>query len=116
MDLMTISAWALWLVCVTLTLVLYIRVDVRDWGMVGMTTVLFGASVLTTRTMLRMYDLDYGGEGSLYAWRLLVIIGAPLAVAGYAAGVLRDPPPTRQIVGRLSVLLAVLIATAIWWW
>src|SRR5690606_36772959 len=59
MMLAEVSAWALWVATITLTLILYLRVKLHDWGMVGLTICLFGASVLTTRTMLRLYHLEY---------------------------------------------------------
>lgn len=105
---MDLSAWALWVVSVTLTLTVYLRVDPHDWGMVGLTIFLFGASVLTTRTMLRLYELEYGGDSSLYAWRGLVIVGGPVALAGFLAGWRRDPPPRGQVVRRLVVLAVIL--------
>src|SRR5690606_40669481 len=75
-----VSVWALWVATVTLTLILYLRVKLHDWGMVGLTIFLFGASVLTTRAILRQYDLEYGGDSSLYAWRIFVLIGTPIAI------------------------------------
>lgn len=104
-----VSAWALWVATITLTLILYLRVKLHDWGMVGLTIFLFGASVLTTRTMLRQYDLEYGGDSSLYAWRILVLIGTPIAITGYVVGWKNNPPPRRQVLTRLAVLIVALL-------
>ena len=104
-----VSVWALWIATITLTLILYLRVKLHDWGMVGLTIFLFGASVLTTRTMLRQYDLEYGGDSSLYAWRILVLIGTPIAITGYVVGWKNNPPPRRQVLTRLAVLIVALL-------
>lgn len=108
MNIAELSVWALWAVVVTLTLVLYLRVDVHDWGMVGLVIVLMGATTLVSRSLLRYYGwLDMDHE-TLFLWRALVLIGAPLAIAGYIAGLWRDPPPARQIVSRI-VALAIVV-------
>lgn len=104
MPVAELAVWAMWGVTVTLALVLYIRVDIHDWGMVGMTIFLFGAAVLLSRSLLRYYGQDDGGPVVLASWRALVLIGAPVAITGYLLGLFREPPPWRQVVGRLAVL------------
>lgn len=103
-----LAVWALWAVVVTLTLVLYLRVNVHDWGMVGLVIVLMGATTLVTRSLLRYYGWLEIDHETLFLWRALVLIGAPLAIAGYIAGLWRDPPPARQIVRRIVVLTIVV--------
>lgn len=110
MSMGELSAWALWAVIVTLTLVLYLRVDIHDWGMVGLVIVLFGATTLVTRSLLHYYGLLGIGNETPFLWRALVLIGAPLAISGYIAGLWRDPPPLRQIVVRLVALAVVVTA------
>lgn len=79
--------------------------------------VLFGLSTLLTRSILMTYGLLDVEDETLFLWRVLVLIGAPLAISGYIAGLWRDPPPVRQIVIRLGILAvataipAVLVAT-----
>lgn len=113
MDWSVLSAWAMWLVVTILTLVLYLRVDTNDWGMVGLTTFLAGGCVLLTRSLLYAYGHDVWRGELLVIWRLLVLVGAPVATAGLLAGVLREPPPRRQIVERLVLLIVAIAITVV---
>lgn len=114
MSIDELSLLILWLVVSVLTLVLYLRVHVRDWGMMGLVLVMMGLTTLVTRSVLIEYDVLNDGHPSYVLWRTLVIIGAPFAIAGFAAGVWRDPPPVRQVVARLSFLFVfVVVLTAL---
>lgn len=106
-----IAVWALTLATLTLTVVLYIRVDIHDWGMVGFTVMMFGASVLLVRWVVKMHG--WGDADELYVvWRLLVLIGTPFALTGYVLGMVREPPPMRQVLCRLA-LLVVIVTVAV---
>ena len=108
-----VSAWALWAVITVLALVLYIRVDLHDWGMVGFTIFTMGACVLLSRSLLAWYGHDVWRGELLVIWRTLVLVGAPVATAGFIAGMLREPPPRRQVVIRLALLALVAVAITV---
>jgi hypothetical protein len=102
--------WTLWAFIVVLFLVLYLRVDWHDWGAVGMTGVMFAATVLLSRSLLRNYGYQlYVGE-MLVLWRVLVLIFAPMAVLGFGIGLVRNPVPPGQIARRLAALAVALVA------
>lgn len=108
---MTVSEIAIWLIAVLvvmLTLVLYIRVDLHDWGMVGFTAFMFGISVLMVRVILRSEGWVGDSPDLIIVWRLFVILGAPVALAGYILGIKRKTPPARQVARRLLVMAAVI--------
>lgn len=113
MSMGEVAAWSLWAVVTVLALILYLRVDIHDWGMVGFTVFVAGACVLLSRSLLAWYGHDIWRAELLVIWRGLVLIGAPVAIAGYVAGIVRDPPPRRQIVTRLALLAVVTMATTI---
>lgn len=109
-----VAMWVLTIAVLTLTVVLYVRVDIHDWGMVGFTAMLFGASVLLIRWVMAVYALGHADDELQLLWRLLVLIGAPFALAGYILGLFREPPPVRQVALRLAVLIGV-VALLAWW-
>ncbi len=113
MQMGEIVVWLLTIVFCAMTLVLYIRVDIHDWGMVGFTVLLFGCSVLLVRAVLHMYGVIDTEQEMLMLWRLLVLIGGPVALAGYVMGLWRDPPPARQVITRLVVLALVTAVMAL---
>jgi ABC-type sugar transport system permease subunit len=101
MNMGDLVLWTIWAFFVVLTLVLYLRVDWHDWGLVGMTIALFGLTILVT--MIATDDRWFQAETRVL-WRTLVFVGVPVAVAGYVAGMVRDPIPRRQIIRRLLAL------------
>lgn len=101
--------WALWAFFVALTLVLYLRVDWHDWGLLGMTVVCLGITILLSMIVARQYGWIWLRAETRVLWQSLVLIGAPVAIAGYLAGMIREPIPRRQIAVRLLALAAALI-------
>ena len=104
MSVIEVVYWLMWGFVAGLSLVLYLRVDWHDWGAVGLVTALFGATVLLTGIIYAHYGGDVLLAEANVLWKLLVLVGAPVAVAGYIAGMIRDPVPCWQIVRRLAAL------------
>ena len=103
-----VAMWTLTLAVLSLTVVLYVRVNIHDLGMVGFTIMLFGASVLLTSWVMAVYGWGDSGDSLAILWRGLVLIGAPRAIGGYLAGFIREPPPARQVTARLFVLVMLI--------
>jgi hypothetical protein len=101
--------WTLWAFCVALFLVLYLRVHWRDWGMVGMTGVMFAAVVLLSRTLLRHYGHTMYVDELMVLWRVMLMISAPMAFLGFGFSMKRDPVPLSQIARRLMVLVTLIV-------
>lgn len=108
MSMIEVVYWSLWGFVFCLTLVMYLRVDWHDWGAVGMTAVLFGELVLLSSIIWRYYGgREFLGEASAL-WKVLVLVGAPLAIAGYVTGMIRDPVPRGQLIRRIVALILAL--------
>ena len=105
-----ITMWLMTVISLTLAITLYLRVDIHDWGMVGLTVFVFGASVLMVRWVARTYGWVDDSPAMLVIWRFLVVTGAPLALSGFVMSFWRDPPPVRQIGLRLAWLAAITLS------
>ena len=108
MSVIEIVYWTLWAFMAGMFLVLYLRVDWHDWGAVGMTGVICGIVLLLSSIIYRYYGGRLFLAESGVLWKLLVLGFAPLALAGYVAGWIRDPVPRWQIVRRLAALAVAL--------
>ena len=104
-----LTMWLMTIISLTLAITLYLRVDIHDWGMVGLTIFVSGASALMVRWVARTYGWVDDASALLVLWRFLVVLGAPLALAGFVMSFWRDPPPRRQVVMRLAWLLTITL-------
>ena len=109
MNLNEITMWLMTIISLTLAITLYLRVDIHDWGMVGLTIFVSGASVLMVRWVARTYGWVDDASALLVLWRFLVVLGGPLALAGFLMSFWRDPPPRRQVAMRLAWLLTITL-------
>lgn len=105
--------WLMTVTTLTLAFTLYIRVDIHDWGMVGLTTFTSGVSILLVRWVMRHYGWIDDSPVMVILWRMLVVIGAPLALTGFVMSFWRDKPPARQVLVRLSVLVLFIVVLTI---
>lgn len=103
-----ISLWLMWCMTMMLCVLIYLRVDRHDWGMVGMDIFFFGTAVLLTRALFHRYGL-YTHPDIVWVWRVLVIVGAPIALTGHGVGFFRDKPAPQQVVKRLIILIGVVV-------
>jgi len=108
MSVIEVVYWLMWGFVAGLSLVLYLRVDWHDWGAVGLVTALFGATVLLTGIIYAHYGGDVLLAEANVLWKLLVLVGAPVAIVAYILGMIRDPVPCWQIVRRLAALAVAL--------
>lgn len=108
-----------WVVFIALTLALLIKVDWKDWGLVGL-LILCGA-VTTLLTLMNVNQwlspqtpsLDVPGyEGYVWTWRVGAGIGGSMVLAGLMVEFYRNHPFLWQTLRRLGLGLLVILFVA----
>jgi len=113
-----------WVVVIALTLALLIKVDWKDWGLVGLLIWSAAIASLVTLSNLNQWispttpatDIP-GHETMLWTWRYGAAVGGIVVLVGILIEFYRNPPPLAQALRRLGLGLTVIgvIALGFWW-
>ncbi len=113
-----------WAVVIALTLALLIRVEWKDWGLVGL--LIWAAAIASLVTLSNLNQWFSPGTPSsdvpgyramLWSWRYGAAIGGIVVLVGILLEFKRNPPPRDQVARRLSLGLTVIavIVLGFWW-
>lgn len=104
--------FVLWLVFIALTLTLLMKVDWKDWGLVGLLLLSAGVTSLLTRSSLSRFGIPEFQQELLWLWRSFALIGGSVVLMGLMTEFVRSPPLFWQSVRRV-VVGAIAIAVVL---
>lgn len=119
----TVLLFVVWIVFVTLTLTLLIKVNWQDWGLVGL--LILSASVTSLLTLINLNQwlsprtpaMDVPGyDGMLWSWRVGAGVGGLMVLVGLLIEFHRNPPFRQQTIRRISLGLLVIWLVAVTFW
>lgn len=113
-----------WAVVIVLSLALLIRVEWKDWGLVGLLIWTTAIASLVTLSNLNQWispetpSTDVPGHRTmLWTWRYGAAVGGLVVLVGLLFEFHRNPPSRNQVARRLGLGLGVIgvIALGFWW-
>lgn len=102
------------------TIVLLIRVEWRDWGLVGLMFLCAGVSAVLLRANLPRWGIDEGSRELIWLWRAGALLGGSIVLTGMGIELYRSTPSWTRILRRLAIgaIAAIVIVATLraWFW